>query len=863
MTQEFDFSTPMMQQYLKLKAAYPDCLLWFRLGDFYEMFLDQAEIGSRVLGITLTSRSRGKDGRIPMAGIPYHAAETYLHKLVQAGYKVAICEQLTPPGKGLVERDVIRIITPGTLLDERSLSQKNNNYLYCLRSEGQQLAIGVVDVSTGELRLGYWPKLSSTEWRSTVTQILGLYPPAECAVNPSLQKSDQLEWLHNQGEFLITTPEPWNEWEEKAVSQKGSKLLHTTLLLPSELSQPFAQQTLAILWHYLDYTQKTPITHLQPPQPLLPANYLIMDRSTINNLELFTTLYGGQTYGSLLHTIDTTLTPMGGRLLKQWLSKPLHDALAITQRQDEVEFFITHQKVHKNVRSHLQRVTDIERLLARLNLGVGNPRDVLSLAQALEESLAIFELLKSHHSFLTPTVEQLQITKDTAHLIKTQIQDTAPVDLKVGRIIQSGVHTQLDELRSIVAGSQEIVAQLETAERAATNIASLKIKYNQVFGYYIEVSKSNLSLVPTHYERKQTLVNAERFVTPELKVQEEIILNAQNKILDLECKLFTQIVAEVVSKTSILQIVAQTIAQWDNLTSLAQLAHDHNYTRPKIVESGELRLKASRHPVLETIIPGHTFVPNDIELEISTQQLILLTGPNMAGKSVLMRQVALITLLAHMGSFVPADTAVISLTDRIFVRSGASDMITGGLSTFMVEMVETATILHQATDKSLVVMDEIGRGTSTYDGISLAWAIAEHLVSEKTGPKTLFATHYHELQTLAEKFPGRIVNYHLAVTEDKGNLVFLYALQPGGSPHSHGVQVAKLAGLPKTVIKRAETLLSDLEQRTDSKKLSSSLQLPKAADTTKLQEELEKIDIQQLSPLEALNVLARLQKDFS
>lgn len=862
------FSTPMMQQYLQLKRQHADCVLWFRLGDFYEMFLEDAELGANVLGITLTSRARGKDGRIPMAGVPYHAAESYIHKLIKAGHKVAICEQVSQPnGRTLVDRQVVRIVTPGTVLQENSLDSKRNNFVMSLVVIKQQLGIALADVSTGEFRAGS-VSISAEDVVATVKDVLGQFQPQEIILPASLLEESRWQNLLAKLDLPFSKPEAWPTWLKDSQLQRRTKPRHKTQFNNVALSAAQA------LLGYLDHTQQVTVRHLRPLEPLLPNTFLQLDTSTIANLELLEPLAAQQSAGSLIKIIDQTLTPMGGRLLKQWVLKPLLDQAAIETRQSGVAELHSQRSLRHQVQTHLKKIPDLERLLARLSVGLGNPRDILNIALALQQVQVLQEMLDS--TSLAELVFSSSSLQNFSQTVVQQLQEQPPIDPKSGGIFAVGFNAELDQLRQVRSGSKEIIARIEAQERARTGISSLKVKYNQVFGFYIEISKANLAAVPDDYFRKQTLVNAERFITPELKEQEEIVLAAEEKITTLEYELFLQLTNQVLQHTTTLQDIAQRIAQLDCLQSLAEVAEQRNYTRPVLTTTGELHLTDSRHPVVECLLEDHDFVPNSVELNQSNPQVMLLTGPNMAGKSVLMRQVALNAILAQMGSFIPASTAQIGIVDRIFVRSGAADMITAGLSTFMVEMVETAYILQHATPASLIIMDEIGRGTSTFDGISLAWAIAEHLVQHSsTGPKTLFATHYHELQELAERYPSRIQNFHMAITEHRQQPVFLYTLTPGGASHSYGLAVAALAGLPKTVIQRASQLLGEMEQAaqdTPAAPTAPAAAMPAAAssrpplassrppEANKILTELSQLSPESMTPLEALTTITVWKK---
>ncbi len=828
-TTDPEFSTPMMLQYLEVKKKYQDCLLWFRLGDFYEMFLEDAKTGSRILGIVLTARARGKDGKIPMCGIPYHAADSYLSKLISAGCKVAICEQLTQPdGKNLVVREVIRIVTPGTVLDEKSLERKQHNYIVSLflneseKSE-QILGLAATDLSTGDLQANQFTISESRTINQVLSQIFTQLQPKECIVSPTQQTQlAQQKEVKKFANLALFAFQDWSMWSKQPHKTIQNYFKFTGKQKSVLAALPVAENATAALLGYLQHTQKTIVTHLHSIQLLLADDYLKMDRSTMDNLELFRPISQQQQTGSLLDVIDLTRTAMGGRLLRQWLLQPLVNQIQIEARLSAVEFFLQHPGLSADLIDKLAQLNDIERILSRLSVHLGNPKDLKSL----EESLRIgIEISKQLSGNLPKLLTQLQseIDPQFSELIellhRTLVADP-PFDPKNGYLIQTGLHPELDELRQTVGQSRDWIAKLEIAEKQRSGISSLKIKFNQVFGFYIEISNSNLHLVPSNYMRKQTLVNGERFITPELKKHEQLILKAEERMNQIEYQIFLELVEKVLAQVKMIQAAAAALAQLDCLVSLAELAENQNYVRPEFNDTGEIELIGSRHPVVEQLIESHRFVPNDVQLNSRDQQLILLTGPNMAGKSVLMRQVALIVLLAHIGCFVPASSAKISLTDQIFVRSGAADMISAGLSTFMVEMVETAYILQHATERSLIVMDEIGRGTSTYDGISIAWSVAEELAKKPLGPKTLFATHYHELQTLGDEYPAKIHNYHMAIAEHQQKPVFLYQLQTGGASHSFGIAVAELAGVPNPVIERAKTLLKQLETRNQPIKVS-------------------------------------------
>ena len=807
----------MMRQYVKLKKKYHDCLLLYRLGDFYELFLEDAKIGAEILDIVLTKRPRGKDGDIPMAGVPFHALESYLSKLVKAGYKVAICEQTSEAENGkLVEREVVRIVTPGTLLNERALTQNENNYLISLNMKNDSFGLTATDLSTGELLAGIFEN-GHNNLETILHEQLHRLSPSECILSPAAYNDPKiLKLLRLHHGLNIYCYHNWQDhlnWAEDLIKDQFQV---STLRSFKVNDQPLALEATANLLNYLKETQFSQLKHIHTIGSFEVSTHVQMDRATIRNLELFSTLRDHHLKGSLINFLDETETAMGGRLLRQWLKQPLYELTKLNQRLGGVEYFVAQRSLRKQLREILTQINDIERILSKLSVGIGNPRDLIALKESLKQSIEVKKTIPHTKSKLINqlTANIADGVNQVIHLIETWIVEDPPVDPKNGGLIKEGVNSDLDKLNSKINKSKDWILKLEQAERQRTRISSLKIGFNQVFGYYIEISRAHSSSAPADYDRKQTLVNAERFITPELKEHESIILNAEEKTTKIEHQLFLDLVEQVLEFLPVLQITAQGIAQLDVLMNLAHLAQRHHYVKPQLSSSGEIKITAGRHPVVEQLLDGQQFVPNDVLLNQTSQQMLLITGPNMAGKSVLMRQVTLITLMAQIGSFVPAAEAKIGLVDRIFVRSGASDVITEGLSTFMVEMIEAAYILNHATDKSLVIFDEIGRGTSTYDGISIAWALAEYLVTKgNPRPKTLFATHYHELQALEEEYPNRIKNYQVAVGEKNEQLIFLHTLKKGGADHSYGVAVAKLAGVPKAITKRATKVLTKLEKR--------------------------------------------------
>ena len=852
----------MMKQYMEIKNKYSDCLVFYRMGDFYELFLEDAHVGAKILNITLTGKSNGKNERIPMAGIPYHALDTYLSKLVKAGYKVAICEQLSEPNKkGLVERDVVRIVTPGTIMDEKALEKKENNYIVSLTLFHDSFAYAACDISTGEFIT------TQQETKTVFQQIqdeLARLSPAECILSDSLYNNAAfLRTLKTQNGMNIYCFSQWEHLSHNAESILKTHFGVATLEGFGIADQPLAIEASGVLLSYLHDTQKGNIQHIKKIQTPDNQKNLILDRSTILNLELFSTIREHSTKGTLIDVLDETSTAMGGRVLRQWVRKPLRDKEEIEKRLDAVEELLLDREKRIILMELLTSICDIERLISRLSTGLGTARDLIQLSGTLQTVLDLRTHLQSFSSpilhdvykAINPQIEEIKNRIDACVLAEPAW------NVKEGGIIKDHVSKELDHLRNLVRGGKEWIKEMEQKERIRTGINSLKVRYNKVFGFYIEISNSNLHLVPSDYLRKQTLVGGERFSTPELKKQEEIILTAQEHINEIEYEIFLHLVTTTLGSIEILQNASRCIAVFDCLITFATLSESRHYMKPSLSLSGDVKIIGGRHPVVEKLLDTRAFVPNTVTFD-THQQVLLITGPNMAGKSVLIRQVALIVLMSHIGCFVPADEAHIRIVDRIFVRSGASDVITSGLSTFMVEMVETAHILNNATSDSLIIMDEIGRGTSTYDGISIAWAIAQYLATHfKESPHTLFATHYHELQALEDQYPDVIKNFHMAVADHHGNPAFLYTLASGGASHSFGVAVAKLAGIPEEVIGKANEMLNVLEERNDSSRE------PKSIETYSLHisehlftKEVLDIDIHTMTPLDALNTLSNLKE---
>lgn len=859
------FTTPMMKQYASIKKQYKDCLLFFRLGDFYELFLEDAKIGAQVLDITLTSRPKGKDGRIPMAGVPYHAVDTYLTKLIKAGYKVAICEQISEPNKyGIVERDVVRIVTPGTLFDERALDRKQNNYLISIDYDNLYYSISIADVSTGYLAT-HQAAYSNLD-QEILDQLVKL-KPSECILPENLYNNPNfLKILKTIKNMAIFVYHDWDKYANKntLLTQFSVKTLDSFGIEKLALSQ----KTCGALIGYLQNTQKGKLAHIKTIRLLEQEDYVSLDKSTIINLELFSTIRERETSSTLLSIIDKTKTAMGGRMLKNWLSNPLRKRQKILARLDGVTALIENRKEREIIKNLLSEIPDIERILSRLSVGIGNARDLITLKNALSKIIKIKHLLvKIETNILQEIQKEISVELTfLAEYINEHILPDPPFSLKEGGIIKDNVNKKIDMLRSIVNGGKQWIASLERQEKERTGISSLKVRYNKVFGYYIEVSKSNIRNVPKDYIRKQTLVNGERFITPELKDWETKIVIAEEELKQKEYEIYNEVLQKVIDKSALIQKAANSIAVLDCLVGFADLAEEQNYVRPKLLYSGEILIKDGRHPVVENALPQKSFIPNSITMDNIKQPLIILTGPNMAGKSVFIRQVAIIVLLAHIGCFVPASKARISIVDKIFVRSGASDMIADGLSTFMVEMVETAFILNNATSQSLIVMDEIGRGTSTYDGISIAQAIAEYLIKNFIPtPKTLFATHYHELQNLEMLYPNKVRNYHMEVVESNNLPVFLYKLKYGAASHSFGIAVAKLAGVPESVVLNAQKHLNQLEKQ---KKMRDETNNHNKKGTNndsnkEIEDFIKKIDINSTTPIQALNLLAQIKERYA
>lgn len=849
--------TPMMAQYRATKEKYSDCMVLFRLGDFYEMFFEDAVEGSKILGITLTARNKGDGVKAPMCGVPYHAADNYISKLTRAGKKVAICDQMTEPnGHGIVERDVVRVVTPGTTFDDNLLDGKTNNYIACLAQSYDGYGFAYADVTTGDI---FVSEFSSVE---EVSSEFSRLKPAETIAGKTLiqtvgQISDSAHF-----EFEI-----FKEPEKTIIDNFGVKAL-SVFGLDGHKSAILAGAT---LYEYIKETQKTDLKHVENIRFYSVSDFMPISESTMKNLDIFHNGRDGVKGASLFQVIDKTLTPMGGRKLKSWMLHPLKDPIKINGRLEAVSELLERSSLLGDLREVLRGIFDIERLLSKLSLGSGNARDLIALKESLKVSPVLKGMLgSSENSFLRKISDDLVDLSDLVRIVSGAIKEEPPFTVREGGMINDGYSAELDELRSINAEGKGFIANMQKREIERSGISSLKIRYNKVFGYYIEISKANLANVPEDYIRKQTLVNAERFITPELKEYEEKVLNSIERICELEYELFYAVRMKVVEKITDIKRVASAIGRLDSICGFAETAFKNRYSKPDIIasdsdESLVIDIRDGRHPILERLDPMRDFVPNDCVIDPKLNVLNLITGPNMGGKSVYLKQVALIVYLAHIGSYVPASSCKLGLVDQIFTRVGASDNLSAGESTFMVEMVEASQILHNATSRSLIILDEIGRGTSTYDGLSIAWAICEY-VHDKIRAKTLFATHYHELIGLCEKLP-RAKNSSVAVSEKLSNLIFLYKIIDGGTNKSYGIEVAKLAGLPKDLIMRARGVLDKLEAENLDNRVSPVRvcedqinMFVSASREHKTIDELKGIDPDNLTPMDALRKFHELKE---
>lgn len=872
--------TPMMTQYLKTKEEYEDCILFYRLGDFYEMFFEDALTASRELEITLTGKNCGQEEKAPMCGVPYHAVEGYLNRLVAKGYKVAICEQVEDPKttKGIVKREVVRIVTPGTNLDTQALDETKNNYIMCIVYIADKYGVSVADISTGDYFVTEIPdsaKLLDEIYR---------FSPSEIICNEAFYMSGvDMDGMKDRLGITIYSLESWY-FDDEVCRKK--------LLEHFEVSS-FAGLGLAdydcgiisagALLQYLLETQKNSLSNLTHITPYAAGKFMMIDSSTRRNLELCETLREKQKRGSLLWVLDKTKTAMGARTLRKYVEQPLIDKTEIIRRLDAVQELKEQAISREEIREYLSPVYDLERLITKIAYGSANPRDLTAFRSSLEMLPALLYILQEMKAeLLKDLAVDLDPLEDLCILVKKAIREDPPIAMKEGNIINDGYNEEVDKLRRAKSDGKDWLAKLENDEREKTGIKNLKIKYNKVFGYYLEVTNSYKEMVPEYYTRKQTLANAERYITPELKELEDMILGAEDKLYALEYELYSEVRDLIASQIERIQKTAKAVAALDAFASLALVAERNNYVRPKINEKGVIDIKEGRHPVVERMIPNEMFISNDTYLDDKKHRISIITGPNMAGKSTYMRQTALIALMAQIGSFVPAKSANIGLSDRIFTRVGASDDLASGQSTFMVEMTEVANILRNATSKSLLILDEIGRGTSTFDGLSIAWAVIEYISDSRLlGAKTLFATHYHELTELEGKIDN-VNNYCIAVKEKGDDIVFLRKIVKGGADKSYGIQVAKLAGVPELVIGRAKEIVEELSDEDITARVSEIAskervvkKKPKVKkyddvdiaqmslfDTVKdddVLEELKNLDVGNMTPIDALNTIYRLQ----
>ncbi len=846
--------TPMLKQYFEVKEQYPDELLMFRLGDFYELFGEDARKASKILEIVLTARNKGKENEIPMCGVPYHALENYLVKLINANHRVAICDQVgDPSGPGLVKRQVSRLVTPGTTLEDLALQSKKNNYIVSVVNEKNEWGLAAADLTTGEF------KIAQTFDFNVLRNEIFRFAPSELILGKELSKNSECKSLfdnfRNQHIFDLKVYENQksillNHFHQKNLQSYGVDNLSVGISAGAKLLG------------YLKETQKVALDHITKITRHDFENYMVLDESTIHNLELLRTAMRGEFEGSLLSVIDSTLTNMGGRMLRRWLLQPLKNKKQIEDRHATVEYLKNNRDKLSKLQTALKEIPDLERILGKLGCRRANARDIVSLKNGLTKIPEIKAiLLKSQIEIIEKMMEDLGEHQEICDYIEKVFKAEPAVGINEGDMIADGFNEQLDELRKIARGGKDWLAEYQAKEVTRTGINSLKVKYNKVFGYYIEISKANLAQAPQEYIRKQTLVNAERFITPELKEYEDKILGAEDKIINLERQIFIEAVEKIGQYFKQIQIAANNLATLDALAGFAQIAWENDYCRPHLNETGQIKIKSGRHPVIEKI-QKEKYVPNDLQLN-EEEEFLLITGPNMSGKSSYLRQTALICLMSQIGCFVPAEEADLAVLDRIFTRVGASDNLADGSSTFMVEMQEAANILNNATSQSLIILDELGRGTSTYDGLSIAWALIEH-IHENIRAKTMFATHYHELTELVEQLP-HAVNYCVAVSENQGQVVFLHKIVKGATSESYGIEVAKLAGLPLKLINRANQILKNLEAKTalqkSEKKIEQKSMLFNPADleNNKILDNLKQLEINDLTPLEALKKLSEIK----
>ena len=844
--------TPMMLQYFEIKEQYKDCILFYRLGDFYEMFFEDAKVASAELSLTLTGRDCGMEERAPMCGVPFHSCEGYIAKLVSNGHKVAICEQTEDPAqaKGIVKREVIRVVTPSTIISDSAVERSRNNFLISVYKEEGELGVAFLDFSTGEF---FATEIKDEIYHALNGEVSRLMP-SEALISPEAAEDDNITTLlENAG--CLTTIDSYDYFKLSG-EDVDKHFAGKCEIRENNLTKKAIGGALV----YVLQTQKVGLSHINAVTYYEMAQYVYMDASTRRNLELCETLRTKSRKGSLIWVLDKTKTAMGARLLRRWLDQPLINRGIIEKRLSGVEELYGNVMLREGIREKLEYVLDIERLLSKIVCKTATARDLLSLKESLKALPAIiFDLECCTSEMLTEISSDFDTLEDVKNLIELSIKDEAPVSLREGGIIKDNYSEKLDELRRAVNQGSSWLAEIEAEERERTGIKNLKIKYNKVFGYYIEVSRSNLEKVPEYYIRKQTLANAERYITQKLKEIEDMVLGAKDKIESLEYSLFEEIREEVSSQQERIQKTARKLAVIDCIASFAETAVKNRYVKPQINNDGKIEIRQGRHPVVE-LLTNEMFVPNDTFMDKDDNRFSIITGPNMAGKSTYMRQIAVITLMAQIGSFVPAESADIGIVDGIFTRIGASDDLASGQSTFMVEMNEVANILKSATSDSLIIYDEIGRGTSTYDGLAIAWAVAEYTADKATcGAKTMFATHYHELTELEDKIEG-VKNYSVAIKEREGNIIFLRKIVKGGADSSYGVEVARLTGIPQPVIERAREILIKLEDGAMERTVKKAPAAMGQSEALILAQELKMIDIDTLTPIESMNILYRLKK---
>ncbi|MEJ2715589.1 MAG: DNA mismatch repair protein MutS [Deltaproteobacteria bacterium] len=866
--------TPMMRQYREHKQRHPDAILLFRMGDFYEMFFEDAHKASRILEIALTTRDKNKEESVPMCGFPHHSASAYISRLLAAGERVAVCDQVEDPraAKGLVRREVTRVLTPGLTEEPGTLKAEENHFVVALVAAGKTIGMGAFDLSTGDLLV------TQTEEPALASQELRRLEPKEVLVSDRLPEDHVLKTMLD-GSLYVHPVEDWM-CDPRGSSDTLKELYGVQNLEGFGLSES-SPLTLAagMIVSYVRQTRTETPSHIKPPRVYHLGNYMVLDQSTLKNLEIFRSIKDGTSAGTLLELLDRTGNPMGARLIRQWISYPLLDVNEIRRRSETVEGLVDNPTVREDLKSALKEFGDLERIAAKISLKSATPRDLVQLRTSAEKIPAVIDLLRAVDTELSAEIRGMDDLSYVAHAVASVLVDSPPASLKDGGVIRTGYHEELDELRSLSTRSKEWIAGIEAREREKTHIPNLKVGYNRVFGYYLEVTRTHQDKIPENYVRKQTLVNAERYITEELKEYELKVLNAQERIVELEAEIFDLLRMRLLEVIPRIQATARHIATLDVIVSLAEVASVRGYVRPTVHDGDEIRIVEGRHPVVEGFDVAETFAPNDVFMNRSSDQILIITGPNMAGKSTYMRQTALLVIMAQIGSFVSAQEASIGLVDRVFTRIGAADYLAFGQSTFMVEMNETADILHNSSQRSLVLLDEVGRGTSTFDGLSIAWAVTEYLHDRPDGgPRTLFATHYHELVDLA-LVKERVRIYNIAVKEWEDKIVFLRKIVPGGTSRSYGIQVARLAGIPERVISRAGEILSNLEKEEIDprgrprisrrrEEESSGANHPSQAELfgypgDELIRALAQIDPDKMTPLEALNRLDEWKKKYS